>query len=318
MNSVNYNELIEWIDSLSNWGKWGKEDNFGTMNFVTPEVKLEALKEVKEGLTVSCSRNVEFFSLSEDTVIQSTRYMLETGEGRDQEDETCNVIGKTRKSAKEQISMMFHGYTITHLDSFSHIFWKGKMYNGRSASSVTSQEGATENSIEALKDGIVSRGILLDVARLKEKKWLDLGESFSRKDLEEAEKKQNIQVRSGDIVLVRTGYCRRRNEIGPSNPGKDGTPGPHPDITLWLHEKEIAIFGSDTSNDVQPPLCPSMRIPVHILSLVSMGLCLLDNADLEQLSKECSKRNRWSFMMIISPLYLKSCTGSPVNPIAIL
>ncbi len=130
------------------------------------------------------------------------------------------------------------------------------------------------------------------------------------------------------MLLVRTGYCKRRREVGPSNPTTDGTPGnyseivyltgPHPDIMPWLKQKDVALLGSDTSNDVQPPLCPGMRTPVHILGLVSMGLLLLDNADLEQLSEECATRNRWEFMLSILPLQLSGCTGSPVNPVALL
>lgn len=159
--------FLSFIESFSNWGKWGIEDELGTVNFITPQVRKEALQTVQEGVSVSCSRLLEFFSKSPDTTYQATRFMLESGDGRENEDEHCNSVHSSRRAVKEQISFVFHGYTITHLDSLSHFSWKGKMYNNRSCNLVSISQGSKKNSIESLKNGILTRGVLLDIAELK-------------------------------------------------------------------------------------------------------------------------------------------------------
>jgi len=308
--------FLSFIESFSNWGKWGIEDELGTVNFITPQVRKEALQTVQEGVSVSCSRLLEFFSKSPDTTYQATRFMLESGDGRENEDEHCNSVHSSRRAVKEQISFVFHGYTITHLDSLSHFSWKGKMYNNRSCNLVSISQGSKKNSIESLKNGILTRGVLLDIAELKSKQWLENGEPVTREDLENAEKKFQVKVCSGDVLLVRTGYYGRRKIQGPSDPTTQGVPGPHPSILPFLKEREVSIFGSDTPNDIQPPLYEQLRNPIHIVSLVSLGLPLLDNANLEELSKFCQKFQRYYFLIQINPLFLEATSGSPVNPIA--
>ena len=175
--------------------------------------RLKAAQEIKEGTTVSCAREIEFFSRSPDTTYQSSRLMLETGLGRENEDHTCNSINASRRAAKENISMViilynyflksikvFHGNTVTHLDCFAHFFWKGRMYNNKPASMVTSQDGALVNSVIPISQtGIISRGILIDLPYVLNCDWLELGQPFTREHIEKAEKTCNINIQTGGI-----------------------------------------------------------------------------------------------------------------------
>jgi len=150
---------------------------------------------------------------------------------------------------------------------------------------------------------------------VKGKDWLDLSEGVFPEDLSEAEKKFNVKVKRGDVLLVRTGFFKRRNDVGPVDPNKDGSPALHGACAPWLKEKELAILGSDTPNDIMPPTYQKIKQPIHIISLVSLGLWILDNANLEELSVECEKRGRYYFLININPLNMQGTTGSPVNPI---
>jgi len=280
------------------------------LNHLTPSCRLQAISCVKDGETVSCARNISFFSRSKETTVQSTRLFLECGLGRDEHDSD-----KSRKSAKEQISMVFHGYSITHIDAFSHFFFKGKMYNNKEASLVTSQEGAKCNTALAFKNGIVGRGVLLDIARLKGR-YLQAGEGVLIKDIEEAQKQFDIELQQGDIVLVRTGFYKNSLERGGLHPVEDGTPAIHPECCSLFFKKQIAVVGSDTCNDMYPSPYPNYRNPFHTVALYSMGMPLLDNCNLEELAEMCQQKQRWSFMLTVTALPMEGTTGSPVNPIA--
>lgn len=263
---------------------------------------------------MGCARKIEFFSNSRDTMIPSTRLMLECGVGRDP---PSSHKVPPRKSPKEQISMVFHGYTITHMDSFAHSVYNGKLYNGVSADFVTPMEGAIKHSIEPLKNGIVSRGVLIDIPLLKETAWMKPGEGVTADDILSFEKKFGVTIEEGDIVLIRTGFMNKHYKEGPSHPEKDGAPSIHPNCLPLFYERKIATLGSDTCNDVFPALYPSFRNPVHVIALNSMGLWLIDNCDLEELAITCSKLARFYFMLTLAPLPMEGATGSPVNPIAL-
>ena len=170
-------------------------------------------------------------------------------------------------------------------------------------------------SIDLLKDGIVSRGVLLDIAALKGR-WLDAGEGVMPEDLEAAEQVAGLRVEPGDILLLRTGYYARRLQE-PRNPSRDGSPAAHVACAPWFRERGIAMLGSDTHNDVSPLPYPKIGNALHVVCLVHMGLWLIDNGNLEGLAQACTARRRWEFMLTIAPLVLRNTTGSPVNPIAL-
>ena len=306
-------DVIKMISSLSNWGRWGKDDELGTINLITPEKRKRAAALVRDGVPVSCARPIATNAVSADTTFQPLRFMVDSGEGRDH-DSPARLL--ERRGASEFIGMVFHGYTITHVDTPAHYFWQGKIYNGRSANLITSREGAQVESVDLLCDGVVSRGVLLDVAALKGR-WLGSGEEVLPEDLEAAERAQQVRVEAGDILLIRTGYYARRLADGPRHPLKDGSPAAHVACMPWLRERDVAMLGTDTHNDVSPATHPGLGNVVHIVGLVGMGLWLIDNANLEDLAQACVARRRWEFMLTIAPLRLQGVTGSPVNPIAL-
>jgi kynurenine formamidase len=306
-------EVVEYLKTQSNWGRWGTEDELGTLNLITPAKRLAASRLVKDGVPVTCARPI-VTDITADTTFQVLRFMVDSGEGRD----TASAERRlARRGASEFIGMVFHGYTVTHVDTPAHFFWDGRIYNGRSCNLITSREGAQAEAIELLHDGVVSRGVLLDVAGARGVPWLGPGEGVMPADLEAAEQAQGVRVEPGDILLARTGYYARRLGEGPVNPGRDGSPGPHAALAPWLRERGVAMWGSDTHNDVTPTPYPGMGHPFHIVALVGLGLWLIDNMNLEDLARACAERRRWEFLLTIAPLRLRNVTGSPVNPIAL-
>ena len=232
-------QVREYMRTLSNWGRWGKDDELGTINLITAEKRAAAARLVKDGVSVTCARPWTT-EITPETTVQGMRFMVDSGEGRDHD---SNERILQRRGAAEFIGMVFHGYAITHVDAPPHYFWQGQFYNGRSSNLVTSREGATVNSVEVLRDGVVSRGVLLDVARAKNVRWLGPGEGVMPEDLEAAEKAQGVRVESGDILLVRTGYYARRLAEGPVNPMDAGTPALHVASCPWLRERGVAMVG---------------------------------------------------------------------------
>ena len=297
-------QVLKYMETLSNWGRWGPNDQLGTMNLLTPKKTFQAVSLVKEGKTVSCARPI-LFEPASDVKIPPVHIMLKNGE---------DAPKKGPASAGDFIGVAFHGTTITHLDSLSHMFWDGEMYNGKPASLVTAMEGAKAESIELLHKGVVGRGVLLDIARLHGVDWMNAGEGVTPKDVEAAEEAAGLKVEAGDILLLRTGHYKRRLVNGPSN---DGNPGPQASLLPWLHDRNVAVLGSDTGNDVLPTQYPSIGSAIHHIGIVSMGIWILDNANLEELSQACVERGRWEFLISMGPLRLQHCTGSPVNPIAV-
>ena len=306
-------DVLGFIDSLSNWGRWGDDDELGTLNIITPDKRVAAAGLVNQGVTVSCARPV-VTDIDADTTYQVVRHMVDSGEGRDTE---SPERAKTRRGASEFIGMVFHGRTITHVDGLSHFSWQGRMYNGKQASLVTSREGAQVLSVEAAHKGIVSRGVFLDVPAALGKPWLEPKEGVMPEHLDVAEREAGVTVEPGDVLFVRTGGYRRRQELGPWNPDIEGTVGWHVACAPWFHERQIAMLGTDTPNELRPSPYDAIASPCHIVSLVAMGMWLIDNCDLEELARECVRQSRHEFFVAVNPLRLRNVTGSPVSPIAV-
>jgi kynurenine formamidase len=305
------NDVLKMLDTLSNWGRWGPDDQLGTLNFITPATRRRAAALVREGVSVSCSRPIST-DITADTSFQPLRFMVDSGEGRDTDSPERR---RERRGAAEFIGMVFHGYTITHVDTPAHYFWNGRIYNGRSCNLITAREGAQVEAVDLLRDGVIGRGVLLDIAAL-EGRWLEAGEGVMPEDLEAAERAQGVRVEAGDILLVRTGYYGRRRAEGARNPGRDGSPALHVASLPWLRERSVAMLGTDTHNDVSPLPYPNLGNALHVVALVAMGLWLIDNGNLEELAQACARYQRWEFMLTVAPLVLERVTGSPVNPVA--
>jgi kynurenine formamidase len=192
------------------------------------------------------------------------------------------------------------------------------MYNGRPTTLVSDEHGAEALPISDAGGGILTRGVLLDVARAREVPWLEPGVGAYPEDLEAAEASQGVRVEPGDGVLLRTGYGRWRHETGKVSPMEEGItqPGWQAACLPWLRERGASFIGCDTANDVSPSGYRQIALPVHVIGLVAMGLWLVDNWDLEELAATAERLSRWEFLLSVNPLRLTGLTGSAVNPIA--
>jgi kynurenine formamidase len=197
------------------------------------------------------------------------------------------------------------------------VFWQGKMYNGFSEREV-GRFGARRCAIDVTRDGVMSRGVLLDIPRTKKVDWLELREAIYPEDLEAAEKLGNLQVGEGDILLIRTGRHKRRAVQGAWDPRREGLPGLDASCLEWLYARKIAVLGCDAVSDIAPsPYGAEMGLPIHVGTLVIQGIHLIDNADFEALSAACERHQRYEFLFSMAPLILERGTASPVNPLAL-
>jgi kynurenine formamidase len=308
----NEDEVLGYFDKLSNWGRWGADDELGTPNLITPEKTKRALATVLEGVTVSLAREIRWESVA-DAPSPPVHYMLESGEGWASGEK---LSYRPNQAAIDYFGMVFHGATITHVDSLAHFFWNGKTYNGKPAHLVSTSLGATVCSVLAARGGFVTRGVLVDVPMIRGIDWLERGEGVMPEDILAAEERCGFKVEEGDVLLIRTGQLHRRNVEGPVERGAGSTACQAACLPLF-HERGIAVIGTDTGNDVSPAQYAKVPQPIHQVGITAMGLWILDNANLEDLAEACRQRNRWQFLLSINPLPLSNTTGSPVNPIAV-
>jgi kynurenine formamidase len=306
-------EVLSYFTTLSNWGRWGNDDQLGTLNLITPEQTKRASALVREGVTVSCARTVRY-EAAPDVPSPPVHYMIESGEGWASGQK---VTTRVSQASIDFFGMIFHGQTITHMDSLAHFFWEGKMYNSQPAHLVSTSLGATVESVELAKHGIITRAVLVDVPMMRGIDWVERGEGVMPQDIQNAEQRCGFRVEEGDILLVRTGQLKRRHEQGPVDVAVAGSTACQAACLPFFHQRGIAMIGSDTGNDVAPRQYPRLSNPIHQVGIVAMGLWILDNANLEELAEACRQRNRWEFMMCIGPLRLYNATGSPINPIAV-
>jgi kynurenine formamidase len=191
------------------------------------------------------------------------------------------------------------------------------MYNDKPAELVTSTLGATHHAVTALSDGVATRGVLLDVAATRGVDWLEPGEAVFPEDLEACEAAASVRVEEGDVLLMRTGYGKKVRDLGPDDVARGGRAGWHAACLPWFHERGVAMIACDTAQDALPSGYPGLRSPIHAVGITAMGLWLIDNCDLEELSGVCDQSGRWEFLFLLAPLRWVGATGSPANPIAI-
>jgi kynurenine formamidase len=287
-----------WKTELSNWGRWGKDDQVGAVNLITPAKRRQAAALVREGVSVSLAHDVDT-EKAVDNPEPYERRMLALGSDR--------------------IGVAFHGVAHTHLDSLAHINYDGVFYNGYKpdADVVMKNGGHARNSIINLKNGIFTRGILIDIPRLKGVRYLEPGTPIYVQDLEAFEKMAGIKVSAGDALFIRTGRWARRTAVGPWDLSRTGLrPGPSALVLPWLKARDVALLGSDVPPSTAPSEVPGETGPVHDMALVTLGVHLFDNCDLEALAEAAAARKRWDFLLTVAPLPIRGGTGSPVNPIA--
>jgi kynurenine formamidase len=307
-------DIREYHKSLSNWGRWGKDDQMGAMNLITPEKRLQAASLIKRGIPVTMGRPI-VAEPTPDSPIPPTLHMIESGEGWNT---TPGKKDQATHNASEYIGFVYHGYVMTHVDALSHWFDGDKMYNGHPADAVRTRGGATMESIDLLKDGVVTRGVLFDFPTIKGVPYMKPGEAIFPEDLDEAEKRLNVKVEPGDLILIRTGNWERRQAEGPVHPSEGGgASGLHASCLPWLRERDIAMLGGDLAQDVIPSGYDEFSLPVHQVILTAMGCWILDNCNFEDVARMCKQENRYEFFVSVAPLRMANGTGAPVNPIAI-
>ena len=280
-----------------------------TLNLIGEADRVAATALVHEGLVVSCSRDIALNSGG-----NALRFMTAHGEASV---DTDRARRWREGAATEWIGFSFHGSAVTHLDALSHAFWDGQMYGGIPSSRVNTRRGAASLPVTDLRNGVVARGVLLDVPALRQTKWLDPSTPVLPDELERAEYRQGVSARQGDVVVLNTGHSRRIRE-GADVPDQSGHAGWHVSCLPWLRDRSVAAIGCDSANDVQPSGYEhvSLTHPIHSIGIGAMGLCLIDNMELVDLAATCSRLGRYEFLIVISPLRLQGATGSPVNPLA--
>jgi kynurenine formamidase len=305
---VSADRMEELFEKSKNWGRWGDQDERGTLNLLTAAHTAQAARNVR-GRTVSCGRVLPVVPSAENPV-PAQHMMILAGDAR----HATGVEGA--EASVDYIGLAFHGLGVSHLDALCHVFHQGIMYNGFPASEVMST-GANKNSVMSAAGGIASRGVLLDIPRVRGVDWLEPGDGVTPDDLDAACEAQRVTVGPADILLVCTGRDKRREAEGIWDVGH-GLAGLDAECVPWLRERDIAALGCDGANDIMPPNTNGWPLPIHVCCLVAMGVHLLDNLDLSGLANVCAEEERWEFLFTVSPLQIAGGTGSPVNCLAIV
>jgi kynurenine formamidase len=290
-------EVLALFETCSNRARWGTDDELGTLNHITPEKRLLALRSVTDGVMVSLGKDL-VFEASSQTPPSAVHYMT--------------YAGHDPQAALDVVAVSSHGLEVTHVDAVGHSYFEGRQYNGLMAADNVGPMGIARGSIHAQADGLLTRGVLLDVASVTGVEHLDHGSGISADDLEQAEKLGGVRVTAGDAIFIRSGL-----DLEDPDSGDPGTrTGVLACVVPWLHERGVAIYSGDCIEKI-PSGYSRVPMPLHQVGLVAMGLCMLDNTDLEVLKSACAIHGRNEFAIFVAPLRIPGGTGSAVNPIAV-
>jgi kynurenine formamidase len=292
----NAEEFDTIFHQVKNWGRWGKDDQLGAANLITEAKRKQALALAKSAVTVSLAHP----PLKEAAPDNGSPF-----------NHTMN-----RGLSTDTYSVSYHGYAHSHIDALCHILYKNQTYNGYAREEVLTEKGCTKLGVQNLKDGILTRGVLIDIPRLRGLDYLEPGTPIFTEEVEAWEKKARVKVSPGDAIFVRTGRWLRREKLGPWPVGRNQA-GLHASIALWLKERGVAFLGGDGAQDVTPSLVDGINLPVHTLAITALGIDILDNQDLEALGATAARLNRWEFLLVVAPVPVTGGTGFPVNAVAV-
>ncbi len=290
------------MQNISNWGRWGDQDELGTLNLITPAKSKQAAALVAEGITVSLE--LELNKKADELNINPFEHVLRVAE----------IAG--HQVAGDKYSVDFHGFAHTHMDGLAHFAHKGSFYNGVPYSAAKPSGVERLGIHNAGVKGIFTRGVLVDMPRYLGVDFLQPGQAITAKDLQAWEKKTGVTVSSGDVLLIRTGRWAKVAQDGQWNL-MEAAAGVHASLAAWLKQRDVAVLGSDGVSDVMPSGVEGRLNPLHELVLVGLGMPLLDNLDLEAVSLVANDLNRYTFLFVASPLRVPEGTGSPLNPLAV-
>jgi len=307
---VSLAEFEQLFEELKNWGRWGPDDQLGTLNYITPEKVAAAAGLVRSGRRASMAIPINKVA-GPDNPNPANHFVTQ---GHD-----IDIGSNGLRFGLDYLGMACHGDCHTHVDALCHISYKGLTYNGKPALDVLTTKGATTLDIANYGTGLVGRGVLLDLPRFRGVKWLDPGEAVTRAELQACEQAQGVRLGEGDIFVYRTGHHRRRLELGAwdNSLEGEGKAGLHVDTVPWMHERRIAAFLPDGDGEAVPSSVDGMIYPIHPLQIAAMGMLAADSLQLEDVARGCEEEGRWEFMVVGLPLRLPGGTGSPWNPIAI-
>ena len=297
-------EVEGYFKRLNNWGRCGNDDQRGTLNLITAEKRASAVSLARGGCVVSLSRDL--------TAQQPTldSHML------------CPVRRGSSKAAVDYFGLVYHGLTVTHMDALCHVEYQGQLYNGRSFDENVRFGGAQGGALDVWFDGVVTRGVLLDVAAGRTEGYVDIGKPVTPPELDAAATRAGIKVEPGDVVVIRSGreaYEAAKTSlaaaISPRSFAVDARPGLHIACLDWLRAHDISAVAWDML-DEYPVGYNGMDFGVH-LGIPFLGLCLIDNVYPERLVTACAEEKRYEFLFMAMPLRLAGSTGSPCQPVAI-
>jgi kynurenine formamidase len=292
---VNAEEFDRLFQQVKNWGRWGAADELGSINLITSAKRKQALSYAKTGQTVSLVHNPL----------------------TDKADDNGSPFEHTMLPGfnMDRYAVSYHGYSHSHMDALCHILYKDQTYNGYARAAVNTDKGCTKLGIDNLKQGLITKAVLLDIPRLKGVPYLEPGTAVYQEDVEAWEKMSGVKIQPGDVILLRTGRWARRDKVGPWAVGRSAA-GFHASIIPFIKARGVAIVGSDAASEVSPSMVEGVALPVHTLLITALGVNILDNQDLEALAEVAAKLKRWEFMITINPLPVTGGTGSPMNTLA--
>jgi hypothetical protein len=288
VSSVTKEQFDHWMTTLSNWDRWGKADQLGAINLITPTKRQQAVALVRTGTIVSLSRD-----LPRERQVDGSRSGARQSGGKFTQRFFMNGA-----AVHEEQEIEYHGSRLSHMDALCHVSYNGKLYNGFDFNEVfSSDKGCDKLGIGNVKNGILTRGILLDIP----------GTRVGRQDIETWEKRTGVKISSGDAILLRSQRAGERFAFGSA--------GYEPAMLPFLKERDVALLGHDSAQE--GGAVPGVFIAVHSFALVALGVHLLDNLDLEALAETAEKLKRWEFMLTVAPPPSLNGAGSIVNPVAV-
>jgi kynurenine formamidase len=313
---LNAETVRAWGARYSNWGRWGKDDERGTLNFVTPDRVLAACASARSGRVVSCA--LPFDQNGPQSGFAGRHNPIHTmlADGGDVLCGAQDFIPGGFRYADDAVTMPLQ--CGTQWDALSHVMYDGKMYNDRDVKWVTSG-GALVNAIDKIKDGVVARGVLLDVPRFRRVPWLEDGTAILPAELDACAEAEGVTIERGDAVLVRTGQMTRclaqKSWTGYCG---GAAPGLSLHCARWIYEREIAAVATDTWGlEVRPNETPDCFQPLHMVSIRNTGCLFGEIFHLDALAEACAEDGRYEFLFVAPPLPITGAVGSPINPLAI-
>ena len=298
---VSRTDFNRWMDEISNWGRWGTDDERGTLNLITEETRRAAAQLVRDGVSVSMA--LELNTLPDPVNTNPFEHSLAVSTFSEHE-----VAGDVYR-------VQYHGFAHSHVDGLPHFAHNGRLYNGFPVSGLT-EDGAERLGIHNAHDGIVTRGVLVDMPRHKGIDYLEPGTAITVADLESWERATGVRIGNGDVLLIRTGRWEAVRQLGQWN-FVERAAGSHASVAKWLKARDVAVIGSDGVSDVMPSGIDGLANPLHELVIVGLGMPILDNLDLDAVAQAAQERQRWEFLFVGAPLRVRGGTGSPLNPLAV-